>query len=131
VAGLRGESSRKRKDEHDESDEEEEKEAVRREEAVLVAGNEVSHSFGTFWARSLRVAEEPMASEKERRDTLCVVSYSSTSIIFFLINFATRILYIQRGKRRSLAICCLMPSFFKHKIFGDNTIHKQKTTLQH
>jgi hypothetical protein len=39
-----------------------------------------------------------MASEKERRDTLCVVSYSSTTIIFFLINFATRILYIKEGK---------------------------------
>jgi hypothetical protein len=69
VAVLRGESSRIYKDEHDESDEEEEeeeKDAVRREEAVFVAGNVVSHSFRTFWARSLRVAEEPITLERER-----------------------------------------------------------------
>ena len=74
VAGLRGESSRKRKDEHDESDEDDEKDAVRREESVLVAGNVVSQSFGTFRDRSLRVAEESITSEKERRDKPCFVS---------------------------------------------------------
>ena len=74
MAGLRGESSRKRKDEHDESDEDDEKDAVRREESVLVAGNVVSQSFGTFRDRSLRVAEESITSEKERRDKPCFVS---------------------------------------------------------
>jgi hypothetical protein len=81
VAVLRGESSRIYKDEHDESDEEEEKDAVRREEAVLVAGNVVSHSFRTFWARSLRVAEEAITLERERRDAPFVVRLFNS--IFF------------------------------------------------
>ena len=80
MAVLRGESSRIYKDEHDESDEEEEeeeKDAVRREEAVLVARNVVSHSLRTFGARSLRVAEEAITlerekeREREKRRTFC------------------------------------------------------------
>jgi hypothetical protein len=95
VAVLRGESSRIYKDEHDESDEEEEeeKDAVRREEAVFVAGNVVSHSFRTFWARSLRVAEEPITlereREREREETHLLLSDSSTLFFFFfLLNYS-------------------------------------------
>jgi hypothetical protein len=92
VAVLRGESSRIYKDEHDESDEEEEeeKDAVRREEAVFVAGNVVSHSFRTFWARSLRVAEEPITlerereRERERRRTFCC----QTLQLYFFFSFS-------------------------------------------
>jgi hypothetical protein len=96
VAVLRGESSRIYKDEHDESDEEEEeeeeKDAVRREEAVFVAGNVVSHSLRTFWARSLRVAEEAITlereKEREREETHLLLLDSSTLFFFLLLNYS-------------------------------------------
>jgi hypothetical protein len=94
VAVLRGESSRIYKDEHDESDEEEEeeKDAVRREEAVLVARNVVSHSLRTFGARSLRVAEEAITlereKEREREETHLLLLDSSTLFFFLLLNYS-------------------------------------------
>ena len=95
MAVLRGESSRIYKDEHDESDdeeEEEEKDAVRREEAVLVARNVVSHSLRTFGARSLRVAEEAITlereKEREREETHLLLLDSSTLFFFLLLNYS-------------------------------------------
>ena len=87
MAGLRGESSRIYRDEHGESDDEEE-ETVRRGEAVLVAGIVAAHSLETFWERSLRVAEEPITFERERRDVASVVGLFNSIIIFiFLLNY--------------------------------------------